>query len=329
MKVLLTGGAGYIGSHVAVCLCEAGYDVVIADDFSNSSPDVIDKIEQVTGKKIEFYEIDVADSVSLDKLFTESKPTSVVHFAGYKAVGESVAKPLMYYKNNLITTLALLETMEKHSVKDIIFSSSATVYGESEDLPFREDMEHGKATSPYGSTKQMIERILMDISKNGNINAILLRYFNPVGAHKSGQIGEKPQGIPNNLMPYIYQVATGKLKELSVFGNDYPTADGTGVRDYIHVVDLAKGHVAAVKYCKNVSGSEVFNLGAGKGYSVLEMIETFSRVNNVSVPYKIVDRRPGDLAEFYADVQKAKRLMNWQTEYDLEDMCKDTYNFKG
>ena len=326
MNVLLTGGAGYIGSHIAVELLNSGYSVTIADNFSNSSPDIPENIEKITGKNITLNELDISDKDSLGRLFCENKPDAVIHLAGFKAVGESVNEPLKYYRNNICCTLSLLETMQQHNVSRIIFSSSATVYGAPERLPYTEDMETGGCTNPYGSTKQMIERIILDTAASGSLSTVLLRYFNPVGAHHSGLIGESPRGIPNNLMPYIVQVAAGLLPELNVFGNDYPTRDGTGVRDYIHVVDLAKGHVDALKYCLDHGGSEVFNLGTGVGCSVLELIGTFESVNGVPVPYKIAPRRAGDLPETYADVTKAEKLMGWKAKLTIEDMCRDAWH---
>lgn len=300
MKVLLTGGAGYIGSHTVVEMCKAGHDVVVIDDFSNSSPRVMARVEELVGRKIPFYEADVANEDVLDRIFREHKIDAVVHFAGLKAVGESVRVPLSYYQNNIGSTLALLRAMKRADVKRFIFSSSATVYGTPKVCPITEESETGKCSNPYGWTKFMIEQILTDYAAaEAGVQVILLRYFNPVGAHESGRIGEMPNGTPNNLMPYITQVAVGKLAELSVFGNDYPTKDGTGVRDYIHVVDLARGHVAALDY--EPVGTTVFNLGTGTGYSVLEMVNTFSRVNGVAVPYRMAPRRAGDIAECYAD----------------------------
>ncbi|MCL2046326.1 MAG: UDP-glucose 4-epimerase GalE [Oscillospiraceae bacterium] len=327
MNVLLTGGAGYIGSHIAVELLESGYDVVIADNFSNSDKGVITAIEKITGKRIDLFEIDVADKVKLNEVFEQTKPEAVIHLAGFKAVGESVSKPLMYYRNNIDCTLSLLEIMEAHNVNKLVFSSSATVYGIGERLPYTEEMLLGEASNPYGATKQMIERIIMDTVSCGWLSAVILRYFNPVGAHQSALIGEKPQGIPNNLMPYIMQVANGSLPELRVYGNDYPTRDGTGVRDYIHVMDLAKGHVDALKYFQDNDGVEVFNLGTGVGYSVLEIVAAFEKANGVKIPYSIVGRRDGDLAEVYADVKKAKNLLGWNAKLTIEDMCKDSYAF--
>ncbi|MBO5327116.1 MAG: UDP-glucose 4-epimerase GalE [Clostridia bacterium] len=328
MKVLLTGGAGYIGSHTIVEMYAAGHEVVVVDNFSNSSPRVMERVEEITGKKVPLYEADVADEAALDRIFSEHRIDAVVHFAGYKAVGESVRMPLAYYANNIDSTLALLRAMKKADVRKIIFSSSATVYGTPEKCPITEDMHTGDCSNPYGWTKFMIEQILKDYAHaNPEMQVILLRYFNPVGAHKSGRIGESPRGIPNNLMPYITQVAVGKRPELSVYGNDYPTPDGTGVRDYIHVVDLARGHVAALQYEKN--GVGIFNLGTGVGYSVLDMVNTFSRVNGVAVPYRIVDRRPGDIATCYADPAKAQSELGWHAEHTLEDMVRDSWNWQS
>ena len=328
MKVLLTGGAGYIGSHTAVELIEAGHDVVIVDDLSNSNEKVLERLKEITGKDIKFYKADVADDEKLEEIFEENNLDAVIHFAGFKAVGESVRKPLDYYENNLCTTFNLIKKMKKYNVKNLVFSSSATVYGVPKQVPLKEDMDTW-CTNPYGWTKFMNERILIDISNaNPELSVVLLRYFNPIGAHSSGLIGENPNGIPNNLMPYISQVAVGKLKELSVFGNDYDTKDGTGVRDYIHVVDLAKGHVKAIEYSDKNSGVEIFNLGTGTGYSVLEIVEAFKNVNNVDVPYKIVERRPGDIAECFAEPTKAKEKLGWEATKTLEDMCKDTWNWQ-
>ena len=327
MSILVTGGAGYIGSHTVVELLNSGRDVVIIDNFSNSKPEVLENIKKITGKDFKFYEVDYLNRKELEKVFEENKIDAVLNFAGYKAVGESVKKPLMYYSNNLISTINLLEIMQKYEVKNIIFSSSATVYGDPGIPKYTENMERGKTTSPYGTTKAMIEKILEDLYTSDNSwNITLLRYFNPVGAHESGLIGEEPNGIPNNLMPYIMKVASGKLEELSVFGNDYPTPDGTGVRDYIHVVDLAKGHVCALDRMKK--GLNVYNLGSGKGVSVLELVETFKKVNNIDVKYKIVERRAGDLAEYYADSSKALKELNWKTEKSLEDICRDSWNYE-
>lgn len=329
MNILLTGGAGYIGSHTAVELLNAGYDVIIADNFSNSSPEVIHRIEQITGKNVSVCEVDVSDKKALEVVFENRKIDGVIHFAGLKAVGESVKIPLTYYRNNIDCSLALLETMEKFSVNNIIFSSSATVYGTPKSLPLQEDMTTGPCSNPYGSTKLFIEQIITDTAAaRKDLTAVLLRYFNPVGAHQSGTIGEMPNGIPNNLMPYISQVAVGKLSKLSVYGNDYPTKDGTGVRDYIHVVDLAKGHVAALAFCSKHAGVEVFNLGTGIGYSVLDIVNAFTKVNEIDIPYIITARRDGDIAECFADAAKAQELMDWKAELTLEDMCRDTWRWQ-
>ena len=326
MKVLLTGGAGYIGSHTAVELINAGHTAVIADNFSNSSPDAVRRVEQITGAKIALYELDVCDKAALAKLFEAERPEAVIHFAGLKAVGESVAKPVWYYRNNIDSTLSLLEVMAEYGCKKLIFSSSATVYGSPEFLPFTEECAAGGCTNPYGWTKYMIERIIEGAAvADGELSAVLLRYFNPVGAHESGLIGEKPNGIPNNLMPYICKVAGGELKELSVFGNDYNTHDGTGVRDYIHVVDLAKGHVAALGFCEDHKGTEIFNLGTGVGYSVLDMVHAFERANGVPVAHRIGPRRPGDIDACYADPAKAEKLLGWKAEKNLDDMCHDSW----
>ena len=327
--VLLTGGTGFIGSHTAVELLNAGEKVIIADDLSNSNADVIAKIEAITGKTPQFYKVNVADRTAVDKIFSENDIAAVIHFAGYKAVGESVQKPVEYYRNNLDTTLSLLEVMHEHNTKRFIFSSSATVYGMSNTAPFTEDMPTGGCTNPYGWTKYMIEQILTDAAKaDPSLSVVLLRYFNPIGAHESGLIGEKPNGIPNNLMPYITQVAAGILEKLSVYGNDYPTHDGTGVRDYIHVLDLAKGHVAALKYASEHTGTALFNLGTGKGYSVLDIVHAFETANHVHIPYVIAPSRAGDIAECYADTQKAKHLLGWQAYKSLEDMCRDSWRWQ-
>jgi len=329
MEVLLTGGAGYIGAHTAVELLQAGHTVTLVDNYANSSPKAVERIAAITGKQVRAYEADVTDGAAMETIFRERPVDAVIHLAGLKAVGESVKKPLSYYRNNLDSTLTLLERMERHGVRNLIFSSSATVYGVPKQLPLTEDMECGVCTNPYGWTKAMIEQILRDYAAaNPAFSAVLLRYFNPVGAHASGLIGEAPNGIPNNLMPYISQTALGKREKVSIFGNDYDTRDGTGVRDYIHVVDLARGHVAAVDYCAAHSGIEVFNLGTGCGYSVLEMVETFQRVNGVPVPYEITGRRAGDVAACYADASKAKRVLGWKARLTLEDMCRDSWNWQ-
>lgn len=327
MKVLLTGGAGYIGSHTAVELLIVGHEVVIIDNFSNSRPEVLTHIEEITGKKVIFYEGDVCDKAVVDHLFTEQKIDVVIHFAGYKAVGESVSKPIMYYQNNLNSTLVLCDVMQRHGCKNIVFSSSATVYGNPSSLPIREDFPLS-TTNPYGTTKLFIEQILRDISvADPGWSIALLRYFNPIGAHESGLIGENPNGIPNNLMPYIVKVANRELKELSIFGDDYDTPDGTGVRDYIHVVDLAKGHIKACEKVLRDQGVDSYNLGTGIGYSVLDLVQTFERVNGVSVPYKIVERRPGDIAACYADSSYAFTKLGWKAEKTVDDMCRDAYNY--
>ena len=328
MKILLTGGAGFIGSHTAVELLNIGHDVVIADNFSNASPAVVERIEKITGKSVKVYNIDICEKASCEEMFEVEKFDAVIHFAGYKAVGESCQKPLMYYRNNLDSTLTLVETMTKYGVNNIVFSSSATVYGIPETVPLVEGMPTG-CTNPYGWTKYMNEQILTDAaSANPNLSVVLLRYFNPIGAHASGLIGEAPNGIPNNLMPYIAQVAVGKREKLSVFGNDYPTHDGTGVRDYIHVVDLARGHVAAIDYAANNKGTEIVNLGTGIGYSVLDLVKSFEKVNGINIPYVIAERRAGDVAEMYADPKKAKELLGWQAEKNIDDMCRDTWNWQ-
>lgn len=327
MKVLVTGGAGYIGSHTIVELLNANYEVVCIDDFSNSKPNTLDNIKKITNKDFTFYEGDVCDKSILNKIFDEHKIDMVIHFAGYKAVGESVKLPLKYYRNNIDSTLSLLEVMTDHDCKKLVFSSSATVYGKPDVLPIKEDSKL-YTTNPYGSTKLMIEGILKDLYHSDNSWSIaILRYFNPVGAHESGLIGEDPNGIPNNLMPYIVKVATKEYPQLKIFGNDYNTKDGTGVRDYIHVVDLAKGHVKALEKIEKETGIDCYNLGTGCGYSVLELVETFKKVNKVDVPYEIVDRRPGDIDACYADPSYAKEKLNWKAEKEIKDMCLDSYNF--
>ena len=329
MKVLLTGGAGYIGSHTAVELLNEGHELVIIDDFSNSKPEVLEAIRKITGKDFKFYEVNYLDREKLEQVFEENKIDAVINFAGYKAVGESVKKPLEYYTNNVSGCLVLLETMRKYGVKKFIFSSSATVYGDPKVIPITEECEVGGTTNPYGTTKLFIERILMDLYNSDNSwDICILRYFNPVGSHESGLIGEEPQGIPNNLMPYVVRVASGQLKELSVFGNDYDTPDGTGVRDYIHVVDLAKGHVAALNKIQNESeGLFIYNLGTGNGYSVLDMVNAFEKATGKKVPYKIAPRRPGDIATCYADPTKAENELHWVAQKDIEDMCRDSWNY--
>ena len=327
MAILVTGGAGYIGSHTCVELLDAGYDVVVLDNLSNASEKSLDRVKDLTGKAVKFYKGDILDREILNKIFKEEKIDSCIHFAGLKAVGESVAKPWEYYNNNIAGTLTLVDVMRQNGCKNIIFSSSATVYGDPAQIPITEECPKGQCTNPYGWTKSMLEQILMDIQKADNEwNVILLRYFNPIGAHKSGTMGENPNGIPNNLMPYITQVAVGKLKELGVFGDDYDTPDGTGVRDYIHVVDLAKGHVLAIeKY--NTPGVHICNLGTGHGYSVLDIVHAFERVNGIKIPYVIKPRRPGDIATCYADPTRAKEQLGWVAEKNLDDMCRDTWNF--
>ena len=329
MSILLTGGAGYIGSHTAVELLNKGKDLVIIDDFSNSNSKALDAIREITGKDFKFYEMDYKDKEKLEKVFEENNIEAVINFAGFKAVGESVAKPIEYYINNVSGALVLLDTMKKYNCKKFIFSSSATVYGEPERIPLTEDCRVGGTTNPYGTTKLFIEQILKDIYTSDNSwDICILRYFNPVGSHESGLIGEEPQGIPNNLMPYIVRVASGQLEQLSVFGNDYDTHDGTGVRDYIHVVDLAKGHVKALeKIDKEGQGIYIYNLGTGTGYSVLDMVNAFEKSTGKKVNYRIVDRRPGDIAVCYADPKKAKEELGWVAEKNLEDMCKDSWNY--
>ena len=327
MNVLVTGGTGYIGSHICVELIEAGHDVIVIDDFSNSKPEVLGYIKEITGKEVKFYEFNVLDEEKTEQVFKENKIDSVIHCAAFKAVGESMVKPIEYYTNNLMSTLIVAKLMKKYSVNNIVFSSSATVYGDPEIVPLTEDCKLGETTNPYGATKAMMERILTDVQRAvPTMSVTLLRYFNPIGAHKSGLLGEDPKGIPNNLMPYIMKVATGELPSLGVFGNDYDTPDGTGVRDYIHVVDLAKGHVLAIeKYA--TPGVHICNLGTGKGYSVLEIVNAFERVNGVKIPYVIKDRRPGDIATCYADPTRAKEQLGWVAEKGIDEMCRDSWNF--
>ena len=329
MAILLPGGEGYIGSHTAVELLKAGKEIIIIDNFSNSKPEVLDKIKQITGKEFKFYELDYLDREKLEKVFEENKIEAVLNFAGYKAVGESVQKPIEYYTNNISGCLVLLDVMRKYGVKKFIFSSSATVYGDPKKVPITEESKTGGTTNPYGTTKLFIEQILKDIYVSDNTwDICILRYFNPVGAHESGLIGEEPKGIPNNLMPYVVRVASGQLKELSVFGNDYNTPDGTGVRDYIHVVDLAKGHVAALKKLdKEQNGMYIYNLGTGTGYSVLDMVKAFEKSTGKKVPYKIAPRRQGDIATCYAEPKKAREELGWTATKTLEDMCKDSWNY--
>lgn len=330
MAVLVSGGMGYIGSHTIIELLGEGYEVIAVDNLYNSSEVVKDRIKQITGKEIKFYNIDLVDEDKTEKIFKENNIESVIHFAAYKAVGESVEKPLEYYHNNLISTLVLLKLMKKYEVKNFVFSSSATVYGEAETMPIKETAPTLEATNPYGKTKLMVEEILKDIYKADNsFNIAVLRYFNPVGAHESGLIGENPNGIPNNLMPYITKVAIGELKELSVFGDDYKTPDGTGVRDYIHVVDLAKGHIKALAKLSTKPGLVIYNLGTGNGYSVLDMVKAFSKASGRAVPYKIAPRRAGDIATCYADPAKANEELGWKAEKTLEDMCRDSWRWQS
>ena len=330
MRILVTGGAGYIGSHTCVELLNAGYEVVILDNLYNSSKKAVDRIEEITGKTVTFYENDMLDVDAMENLFSKEKIDCVIHFAGLKAVGESVAKPLEYYKNNIQGTLTLVEAMRKHGCKNIIFSSSATVYGDPAFVPITEECPKGTPTNPYGWTKSMLEQILTDLhTADEEWNVILLRYFNPLGAHKSGMIGEDPKGIPNNLLPYVAQVAIGKLECVGVFGNDYDTPDGTGVRDYIHVVDLAIGHVKAIDKIKENPGVKVYNLGTGNGYSVLDVIKAFSKACGHDVPYQIKPRRPGDIATCYADASLAKKELSWEAQYGIEDMCADSWKWQS
>lgn len=330
MNVLLAGGAGYIGSHTAVELLNAGHQVVIVDDYSNSSPEAVRRIEKITGKSVVSYEADVKDKEKMRHIFSKNHIDCVIHFAGLKAVGESVRLPLKYYRNNIDTTLTLLECMEEAGVNQFVFSSSATVYGEENEPPYVETMHRGRCSNPYGWTKVMMEQILEDAAKaNPELSVILLRYFNPIGAHESGLIGEDPQGIPNNLMPYIAQVAVGRRDHLTVFGGDYPTQDGTCLRDYIHVMDLANGHVKAVEYAANHKGVEVFNLGTGTPYSVLDIIHAFEKATGVKVKYEIGPRRAGDLPKFWADSTKAQKILGWHAERTLEGMCRDTWNWQS
>ncbi len=329
MAILVTGGAGYIGSHTVDELLQNGRDVVVVDNLCNSSEKSLERVEEITGKTVKFYKADILDRDALCKIFEKENIESCIHFAGLKAVGESVAKPWEYYNNNITGTLVLLEVMKNHNCKNIIFSSSATVYGDPAFVPITEDCPKGVCTNPYGWTKSMLEQILTDIQKADNEwNVVILRYFNPIGAHISGKIGENPNGIPNNLMPYITQVAVGKLEQLGVFGDDYDTHDGTGVRDYIHVVDLAKGHVKALKKIEEKAGLCLYNLGTGTGYSVLDMVKSFEKANDVAVPYTIKPRRPGDIATCYADASKAKNELGWEAENGIEEMCRDAWRWQ-
>lgn len=330
MAILVTGGAGYIGSHTCIELINAGYDVVVLDNLSNSSEKSLERVAQITGKKVPFYKVDILDRAGMNEIFEKESIDSVIHFAGLKAVGESVAKPLEYYYNNITGTLLLCDVMRSHNVKNIIFSSSATVYGDPAFIPITEDCPKGKITNPYGQTKSMLEQILTDLHvADPEWNVVLLRYFNPIGAHESGLIGEDPKGIPNNLLPYIAQVAVGKLPCLGVFGDDYDTPDGTGVRDYIHVVDLAKGHVKALKKIEDKAGVNIYNLGTGNGYSVLQMVKAFEKACGKTIPYAIKPRRPGDIATCYADASKAKEELGWEAEYGIERMCADSWRWQS
>ena len=330
MRVLVTGGTGFIGSHTVVELINAGHEAVIVDNLYNSDIHVLDRIETITGVRPEFFETDILDFDGLEKVFQAHQYDAIIHFAGYKAVGESVAKPLVYYENNISGSLNLYHLAAKYNVKRIVFSSSATVYGDDFEAPFKEEYGYGTTTNPYGTTKLFNERILTDLAfADKELSAVLLRYFNPIGAHKSGLIGEVPNGIPNNLLPYIAKVANGQLPYLSVFGDDYDTVDGTGVRDYIHVVDLARAHVKALDYAMKHTGAEVINIGTGKGYSVLQVLHAYEKACGKKIPYKIVARRPGDIATCYADPSKAKELLGFETEYDIEEMCEDGYRFSS
>ena len=329
MNILLSGGAGYIGTHTIIELYNAGHEVVVVDNFYNAQPEALRRVAEITGKDVVFVEADIRDRKALDKVFTDHQIDAVINFAGLKAVGESVAKPLEYYENNMNGVFVLLDVMRGHGCKNIIFSSSATVYGDPAVIPITEDCPKGQCTNPYGWTKSMLEQVLTDVQKADTAwNVVLLRYFNPIGAHRSGLIGENPNGIPNNLMPYITQTAIGMRKELGIFGNDYDTPDGTGVRDYIHVVDLAKGHVCALKAIRENKGLAIYNLGTGHGYSVLDTVKAFEKVNGLKVPYVFMPRRPGDIATCYCNPAKAKAELGWEAQYDLEDMCRDSWNFQ-
>lgn len=329
MRILLTGGAGYIGSHTAIELDKAGHEVVVVDNLVNSKEEAMRRVEKIIGKAIPFYKADVRDHKAMDNIFKENTIDAVIHFAGLKAVGESVAKPLEYYENNMNATFVLLDVMRNNGCKNIIFSSSATVYGDPAIIPITEECPKGKCTNPYGQTKSMLEEVMIDLQKaDKEWNVVLLRYFNPIGAHKSGLIGENPNGIPNNLMPYITQTAIGMRKELGIFGNDYDTPDGTGVRDYIHVCDLATGHVAALKAIEKKAGLAIYNLGTGHGYSVLDVVKAFETANGLKVPYSIKPRRPGDIATCYCNPAKAKAELGWEAQHGIEDMCRDSWNFQ-
>ncbi len=329
MQILLTGGAGYIGSHTIIELDKAGHSVVVVDNLVNSKVEALKRVEKIIGKEVPFYKADVRDREAMDKIFKANKIDAVIHFAGLKAVGESVAKPIEYYENNMNATFVLVDAMRNNGCKNFIFSSSATVYGDPAIIPITEECPKGHCTNPYGQTKSMLEQVLTDVQKaDPEWNVVLLRYFNPIGAHQSGLIGENPNGIPNNLMPYITQTAIGMRKELGVFGNDYDTPDGTGVRDYIHVVDLAAGHVAALKAIDSKCGLAIYNLGTGHGYSVLDVVKAFEKANGLKVPYVIKPRRPGDIATCYCNPAKAKRELGWEAQYGIEDMCRDSWNFQ-
>ncbi len=329
MNILLTGGAGFIGSHTIIELMKAGHSVVVVDNFANSNPEALKRVGELVNSEIKYYVADILDKEALNKVFDENRFDAVIHFAGLKAVGESVAKPLEYYHNNMTGTFTLMDVMRNHGCKNIIFSSSATVYGDPAIVPITEECPKGHCTNPYGQTKSMLEQVMMDVQKaDTEWNVVLLRYFNPIGAHPSGRIGENPNGIPNNLMPYITQVAVGKRKELGVFGNDYPTPDGTGVRDYIHVVDLASGHVAALQAIERKCGLAIYNLGTGHGYSVLDVVKAFIKVNGVDVPYVIKPRRAGDIATCYCNPAKAKAELGWEAKHGIEDMCRDSWNWQ-
>ena len=329
MAILVTGGAGFIGSHTVVELQNAGYEVVVVDNLSNSSEKSLDRVKEITGKEVKFYKADILDGAALETIFEHHSIDACIHFAGLKAVGESVAKPWEYYNNNITGTLNLIDVMRKHHCKNLIFSSSATVYGDPVEIPITENCPKGQCTNPYGWTKSMLEQILMDIQKADNEwNIVILRYFNPIGAHKSGRIGENPNGIPNNLLPYVTQVAVGKLPQLGVFGNDYDTHDGTGVRDYIHVVDLALGHVKALKKIEEKAGLSLYNLGTGTGYSVLDIVKNFEAANDLKIPYVIKERRPGDIATCYADAKKAEEELGWKAQYGIKEMCEDAWRWQ-